>query len=47
MLAKDVSPSNLRIFIEGSSTAAEHFLSENIAEVRRQAANSLCFSPSN
>lgn len=42
MLAKGISPSNLRILIEGSSTEGEYFSSENIAEV-----NSLCFSSPN
>lgn len=42
--AKSISCSNLKIFIEGSSTEAKHFSSENIVKESRQAANSLCFS---
>lgn len=40
VLPKGIIPSNLKKLIEGLSTEAEHFSSENIAEVRRQAANS-------
>lgn len=37
MSAKSISPSNLRILIEGTTIETERFSSENIAEVRRQA----------